>query len=230
MLALALLFAKRKGVSIVAADMPEIIYREQFCNPLTMAQLKQILTESATECALNPDAKPETPLNMYMTRAPGYALQPSDAYMSSLIEYIIEAKDYKRTLVIGGLGQAHGIKATLVNRAPIALDKLLGVPPLNANIYGKVLLEDFVEKQSIFDVLSMGKLLLKKNELLFRNSRALIEKYSGLEPDHPKQAYYRQMHEDFVHHHFKLFMKRYNLGQEKKKDYFVERVITANKS
>ena len=221
----ATLFAKRKSVPIVLADMPDILYREHIANPLTVAQFKQLFSEATIETVINPDLQPETPLNANLSRLPEFTLQPTDSYISSLVEYIIKTKNYKKILVVGGLGQSFGIKSILQNRLPLQLEEVLAPPELNSNIYGQKLLEEFVEKQSIYDVFSLGKLIMQKNETLFKNSHALIEKYSGLDSNHPKLSYYKNMHSDFVHHYFKLFAKQQQKGLEKKEDYFIQKSI-----
>lgn len=228
-LSLAVLFAKRKSVPLVLADLPDILYREHFTNPLTVAQFKQMFVESSIESALNPDTQPSTPLNLNLARMPEFGLQLSDSYIGSLVEYMIRKTSYKRYLIIGGNGQSFGVKSIIQNRAPVQLDELLTPPEPRANLYNTVPIEEFIEKQSIYDVFSQGQSLLKKNPTLFKNSHALIEKYSDLEASHPKLSYFKQMHSDFVQHYFKLYAKQFKIGIEKKENYFIEKAIELKK-
>lgn len=224
-LALVILFAKRKGIPIVLADMPEIIYKQKFCNTFTIAQLRQIFEGSVKEMAINPDITPQTPLNMNLRSMPEFSLQSSDSYTTSLIEYMIKKKPYKRYMVFGGVGQSYSIKELLMNRLPITLYETMDVPEFKPNIYGKYSAEELIEKLSLFDVFNYGELLMKQEDMDFKSTFGIIELYTSCDEDHPKTQYYRQMYFDFIQYYFEQYVKEYSKGIKNKEDFFIEQRI-----
>jgi hypothetical protein len=53
---------------------------------------------------MNPDIKPNTPLNIAYMLYPEIFLAPSDSYMTTLIEYMAATKRYKKICMFTGLG------------------------------------------------------------------------------------------------------------------------------
>lgn len=63
-LALVSLFSKHRGIPLVLGGLPDIIYRQQITNQLTIYQLREILEQCTERNVLTPDLTPNTPLNM----------------------------------------------------------------------------------------------------------------------------------------------------------------------
>ena len=60
----ASLFANYTNCPLMLGDLPDIIHRERVCNSLTVAQIKEILKQSAFALGRSPKLSPENPVNV----------------------------------------------------------------------------------------------------------------------------------------------------------------------
>jgi len=195
----ASLYGEDKKVEIILGDIPEIVYRQNIANSLTLLQLQNIFTECSRELAYHPDLKPQTPYTVACLLYPEIFLKPIDSYMSTLFEYMIH-KGYNNIFGLVGHSQSESLKEYLDKRKVSNLEKELQVLPVPQSIIRDVQGEGILEKHALLDVMFHGREILDKIENInFKTTYEIIKKYS--DPRHinsSKIDEFRVLHYQFL--------------------------------
>ena len=196
---IASFYGEAKGVDIILGDLPEIVYRQNIANSLTLLQLQNIFTHCSRELALYPDIQPHTPFTMACLLYPEIFLKPTDSYICTLFEYMIH-KGYKDIFALVGYNQSETIKEYLDKRRVSNLEEELKVTEPQGTIIRDLQGEEVLEKHAILDVMLHGVELMNNIENLnFKTSYEIIEKHA--DPNHIDSAKFNQfrvMHYQFL--------------------------------
>ena len=208
------LYAERHGINIVLGDSPEIVYRQNIANSLTLLQLQNILTHCAREIALYPDLKPQTPLTVANLLYPEVFLQLTDTYISTLFEYMIYKK-YNNIISFVGMNQSVSLTKYLDNRKVSSLEKELKIKEPLQSIVRDFQGEEIVEKHAILDLMYQGKDILEDiDKLSFRTTYAMIEKYADyLHIDTKRFDMFRKMHIEFLNKYQVAAETQFEIGK-----------------
>jgi len=88
-IATAAFFAESHGLPVILCGKPELPFREELVNALTVLQLKAIFTRCARLLALYPDVLPHTPFTMACRLYPQLFLGQEDKYITTVLEYLV---------------------------------------------------------------------------------------------------------------------------------------------
>lgn len=210
----ASLFGEDRKIDIVLGDIPEIVYRQNIANSLTLLQLQNIFTECSRELAYHPDLKPQTPYTIACLMYPEIFLKPIDSYMSTLFEYMIH-KGYNNIFGLVGHNQSESLKEYLDKRKVSNLEKELEILPVPQSITRETQGEEILEKHALLDTLFHGKEILNNLENInFKTTYEIIKKYS--DPKHinsNKFDEFRMLHYQFLVKYQSYCEKEYENGK-----------------
>ena len=224
-IATACFYAENNNLNVILGDVPEIVYRQNIANSLTLLQLQNIFTHCSREIAMYPDLMPQTPFTIACYHYPEIFLRPSDKYISTLLEYLIHRK-YNNILAIVGNGQAQSIMEYLDQRKVSTFEKELEITPPMKHIIKGVQGEEIVEKHALLDVLFHGKDILQEIEnIKFKTSYEMIKKHCDpYHIDSSKLDQFRVLHYQFLTKYQAYCEKEYENGKKNLKREFISKM------
>lgn len=222
----ACLYAENKQIPVILGDLPELVWRQNIVNSLTLLQLQNIFTHCSRELALHPDIEPRTPLAVAYLLYPEIFVKPTDEYMATLFEYMIH-KGHKDIVALVGYNQSESIKEYLDKRRVSNLEQELKVKDVLKSIIRDVQGEELLDKHTVLDVMYHGRDILKKmKDINFKTSYKMIQKYS--DPDHVDSSSldkFRIMHYQFLVKYQNFCEQEYEKGKKTLERSFLSKVI-----